>query len=813
MPPNKNAKCPCGSGRKYKSCCAKRRRGTRDAPYTGQDRCRAQELLEALNEELEAHEEMDLAFEDFAPDQVLEDDFPGEHFDLIEELFGDWVMFDRPWQDGPPPVQQAMDQREARGGPRLWLEQMKRAPLGFWEVTDLFPGRSITLRELISEQEFVVREIAGSRTLHRRDLLAGRVIEQGKSGQPELEGTVVSLRQLDRQRLVEWLGEQRSRLGVVAEDGRERSPYELHAPILLAEYLATTWQHAIPELRTSTGQPMVIGETRFEILDHEALHRALRDHPELAPVEDEGEEGWTWIEPDPDDPDQGRVLGSIELKGDTLQLNTMSDERTARGRALLEGLAGPAIRFRATVHQDMQRKLQEMLAQGGPAPDAARGDALPPEVVAPLLQEQYDRHYRRWLDDAIPALDGASPRQARLDPRTRPKLVDLLHGLDNLYHRAIARGEYGYEPTWLWRELHLEDERGLGVDPAHPPPLAHELMEEQVPGLGLAARQLAARVRARPGFDDGDTATRESLREDVPLVRYLQEHAKTLVGQGEHPGDAEGSTEYLESHLHLYANHELHRRKTFWLDDGLAWALGKTRLDLPGSQLRLPFPAFAVVFTDRYTLGLAERLLARDRYCPIQGDLIRSATVYVVRERSELPCALHLGFLFDTGGDDWPYLLTRDLWIEPEEQLDALLESLPPGEEEDARDPILTAPETRSLVHQVINAILYATSAGVEPVPKGPPKPREPSAPRQARVHSGEEVFYLPGRIDITQVRRLQEVERSREGSSLMHRFMVRGHWRRPAANWKVQRPRWIEPYWKGPDLATVIEREYRLRE
>ena len=50
-------------------------------------------------------------------------------------------------------------------------------------------------------------------------------------------------------------------------------------------------------------------------------------------------------------------------------------------------------------------------------------------------------------------------------------------------------------------------------------------------------------------------------------------------------------------------------------------------------------------------------------------------------------------------------------------------------------------------------------------------------------------------------------------GRKLLHRFMVRGHWRRPAATWKEQRPRWIKPYWKGPDLAAVIERTYKLTE
>jgi len=61
-------------------------------------------------------------------------------------------------------------------------------------------------------------------------------------------------------------------------------------------------------------------------------------------------------------------------------------------------------------------------------------------------------------------------------------------------------------------------------------------------------------------------------------------------------------------------------------------------------------------------------------------------------------------------------------------------------------------------------------------------------------------------------VRKLQELERVSGGRSILHRFMVRGHWRRAAASWKDQRIRWIEPYWKGPDIAAVIERTYKLK-
>lgn len=76
---------------------------------------------------------------------------------------------------------------------------------------------------------------------------------------------------------------------------------------------------------------------------------------------------------------------------------------------------------------------------------------------------------------------------------------------------------------------------------------------------------------------------------------------------------------------------------------------------------------------------------------------------------------------------------------------------------------------------------------------------------------ASDDVFYLPGPIPISQIRQLERLEHVPRGRQLMTRFMVRGHWRRPARTWKDQSMRWIKPYWKGPDIAAVIERTYRL--
>ena len=144
-----------------------------------------------------------------------------------------------------------------------------------------------------------------------------------------------------------------------------------------------------------------------------------------------------------------------------------------------------------------------------------------------------------------------------------------------------------------------------------------------------------------------------------------------------------------------------------------------------------------------------------------------------------------------------------------------MLASHVPDVESDDIDAVFHSAGLQRLLHVLINVILYASS------PDGKSETRTPARGRRARPTGGttaepllsDAVFFLPGPIDIRQVRQLQQIERSAEGGKLMHRFMVRGHWRRPAKRWKDQRPRWIRPHWKGPDMAAVIERSYRLRE
>src|SRR5207244_1024108 len=284
-----------------------------------------------------------------------------------------------------------------------------------------------------------------------------------------------------------------------------------------------------------------------------------------------------------------------------------------------------------------------------------------------------------------------------------------------------------YDPSWLWAELNLDD-RSAAV---HPPPLAHERLPSFLPCIQELCRKVAVEVRRRTGFKDACTILdADEIQRDAEIQRFLLEECGAPYAKDTHAGSAGETAVGLSECVRPLVNFEIHRRKIFWVDESLAYMLAKTDLDVTGAEVRVPFPSFALVFTDRYTLSLAERMLSADRASRLGGYLLKVATVYVTEECGKDRRAISLTYAFDALGA-------------------ALMSS--------KREP-------------------------------------QPSA---SPVFSSEDVYFLPGKIEISQVRRLQSLERVGVGRRLLHRFMVRGHWRHAPLGWKDQRVRWINPYWK----------------
>ncbi|MFZ5476911.1 MAG: YecA family protein [Myxococcota bacterium] len=747
-----NDRCPCGSGLKFKKCCG----GAGAGRCSPDDRVGAMDRLASVADDLDP-EGARAAFWseiDGSPEDL------GERGAESEACFEAWLYFDRLVRGGRTAVDLALEDPRVPPGERAWLTSMRGTGIRLYEIVEVRPGSAITLRDVLDGGRVTVNERSFSRQAVLRDWIAARVNPLGPSGGPELEFGVLGIAGLGREALRDELSRRRR-----AFAGDARVFAKTTAPVIHAHWVRSLLDPPIPTLTNTDGERMAETRVTFEVLDEAALRGAL---PRAAGVAaDEEEDGrWFWNRDD-------TVLGTLRLRGSRLVLEVNSPGRGHRGRALIEGAAGAAVRHVSTVSEDVERKVREALRaqlRGETSPVSEPESDIPADMREQLVLDHYARHYRKWVDEPIPRLDGRTPREAARDGRLRPRVVEMLHELEGFYAAALKKGEPAYDASWMWADLGLDDD----VEAGHPLPLAHERLAELVPGALEACRGVAVRVRGRPGFDDRATVVDDAdLAEDLDVQRLL----------GDRPD--------IEPLLRAVADHELHRRKTFWVSGDLAWTLSHTDLDVPGDALRAPFPSFAVVFTDRLVLSLAERWLARDRSCPLAGHVLRIATVYVTEPERGM---LRVGVAVDALGVDVPPM--REVTLSLGTNLAVALEGQPAA--------------FRDLLAVVLQAILYATSVGVEPVVRRPPAPSGEGKRRTAKV-SSEEVFYLPGSIDVSRLRSVRALERTSEGRALLHRFLVRGHWRRPASGWKDQRMRWIAPYWKGPEAAAVIEKAYRL--
>ena len=106
----------------------------------------------------------------------------------------------------------------------------------------------------------------------------------------------------------------------------------------------------------------------------------------------------------------------------------------------------------------------------------------------------------------------------------------------------------------------------------HPLWLGHESMEEHLPGIAQAVRSVVER-RSADELDLKRTVVTELELGAATTGAQLMRNVAGRVRSAE-----------LLSHLEFYCNYELHRRKTFWVDESLAWMLANTRVGC-GEQL------------------------------------------------------------------------------------------------------------------------------------------------------------------------------------------------------------------------------------
>lgn len=405
MKTGRNEPCPCGSGRKYKNCHL----AADSAPAASQQRDEISPIHELdmrLVEDILGYAEQKFGHELLDAAELLE-----LEPEMTLQFAKPWLAFIAPL-GGRPAVESFLEDRgwSLSRGAQEWLAAQQKSWLSIWEIVDVEPGRTLTLRDRLTSEERVVHEVSGSRTAERHYLILGRVVDTGSISL--ICGMhAVSLRPQAGAAVVEEVRKALRRRTAVAPD-RLRNPKT-------AERMLHAWSDAIdrlslpPILENRDGHPLLLTTDRWTFEPSRRSEIVAR----IASIE--GADG---------DPATGAfaivreddtLVGSVEIGDASLIAETNSvaraDELRAQIERRCESLLGPGLRSHSDPLAEWDRTDERDLPALPPVPEH---DAL--------IREVKEQHYAKWLDDRLPALDGKTPREAARTKRGRERLEAIL---------------------------------------------------------------------------------------------------------------------------------------------------------------------------------------------------------------------------------------------------------------------------------------------------------------------------------------------------------------------------------------------------
>jgi hypothetical protein len=195
------------------------------------------------------------------------------------------------------------------------------------------------------------------------------------------------------------------------------------------------------------GEPYIIADVVFDLLDRRALEDALTVRPEFVKNSDGS---YAWLQ---DARDRQRCHGVVIVADRRVVVQTTSKGRAERARDFFPSVAGQSVKFKVIVYEDVGQALKR-----APAPAKDEITESPPEAQAEMLGEFYERQYRKWLDEPVPALGNRTPRHAARLKTVHPKLIALLKDFESHSERQRRSGEVAYDFGWMWTELGLNRE-------------------------------------------------------------------------------------------------------------------------------------------------------------------------------------------------------------------------------------------------------------------------------------------------------------------------------------------------------------------
>jgi hypothetical protein len=227
-------------------------------------------------------------------------------------------------------------------------------------------------------------------------------------------------------------------------------------------YLEDEWKHEIPDAETepstellpapvtSEGDPLILCTVVFSVSEgaHDQIIERLDRAQGFRRERGAGGDCWVWLGPGKG---KGKILADLTLEEDLLTVQTQSLARASRANSCLVEELGDRIVLKDIITQEATA---EMLEEVGIEPTGKEGPEAPPDGQKQVVHLVLEKHYRKWLDEAVPALGDLSPREAAADPEHRPEVIaQLLEAEERTRASSWPMNEFDFD--FLWEELGL----------------------------------------------------------------------------------------------------------------------------------------------------------------------------------------------------------------------------------------------------------------------------------------------------------------------------------------------------------------------
>jgi hypothetical protein len=478
---SRSALCPCGSGLKYKRCHGSDYPPPADPEGAAWHRVRqsvdnhAPHLLRFVRKTYGSRG-LEEAWADFHLGELPDGD---EDVSWILQLFTSWLqgvwvpdrfaettgLFPR----GIRPVELYLQRNANTLDPivREYLESMSRTWPSFWEILDCEPGRGFRIRDIMLGDEHFVFEKSASEKARKGFIFYGYLarangvwLMDGSGGLLLAPGDKVEIIRL-RERML---------AAATHLSSEDLGNWELELRELYLHRAHRIMNPVLPHLTNTDGDDILWHTITYDIASADEASRVLRDLDEgTGDGEDDtdverDESGAVvraevrWVRRDADGIG-GASLGNIVIERNRLTAEVNSAERASSLREIIEQRLGKSAVHRGTETVDVRHELARRRAAGErpPSRDPEQEELMKRPEIQEQIRAMIARHYESWVDTALPALDGRTPREAVRDAAGREQVEALI--TDGELHAEPSEAGSAYMDAWA----RVRSELGFGA--------------------------------------------------------------------------------------------------------------------------------------------------------------------------------------------------------------------------------------------------------------------------------------------------------------------------------------------------------------